>query len=156
MTRTTVQEVDVPTRIVRLPEVLARRADEAGTPVDRLRADPPRQNLANGAPIRGALPMMCLRVMPLLRCENDVGGRFTVCPIPDSHGTRHVSAEAAASYASAARPGVAGRAATADAGATPPADALVMAWGHACFHTPCPRRGRSRPSIPPGRLSARC
>ena len=31
-----------------------------------------------------------------------------------------------------------------------------MAWGHACFHTPCPRRGRSRPSIPPGRLSARC
>ena len=76
-----------------------RRADEAGTPAARPRADPPRQHLADGAPLRGALPMMCLRVMPLRRCENYVGGRFTVCPVPDSHETRRVSAEAAASYA---------------------------------------------------------
>ena len=29
-----------------------------------------------------------------------------------------------------------------------------MAWGRACFHTRCPRRGRSRPSIPAGRPSS--
>ena len=92
--------------------------------------------------------MTDLRVMPPLGRENDVGGRFTVCLVPDSHGTRRVSAEAAVSYAPAARPDVARRAAQAEMGATPPADALVMAWGRACFHTRCPRRGRSRLSKP--------
>ena len=57
--------------------------------------------------------------MPPLGCENDVGGRFTVCPVPNSHGTRRVSAEAAVSYAFAARPAVARRAAQAEMGATP-------------------------------------
>ncbi len=36
-------------------------------------------------------------------------------------------------------------AAEADMGATPLADALVMAWGRACFHTLCPPAG----SLPP-------
>ena len=89
--------------------------------------------------------MTDLRLMPPLGCENDVGGRFTVCPVPDSHGTRCVSAEAAVSYAFAARPDVAGRAATAEMGATPPADALVMAWAGAGFHKPCTAPGGSLP-----------
>ena len=98
--------------------------------------------------------MTGLRVMPLLRCENDAGGRFTAWPGPDSHAAHRISADTTASYASAARPDVARRAAQAETGATPPADALVMAWGRACFHTRCPRRGRSRPSIPAGRPSS--
>ena len=49
--------------------------DEAGTPAGWPRADPPQPHLANGAPLRGALPMTCLRVMPPLDWENDVGGR---------------------------------------------------------------------------------
>ena len=100
--------------------------------------------------------MMCLRVMPPLGRENDARGRFTAWPGPDSHGTHRVSDDTAASYAPAARPDVARRADEADTGATPPADALVMAWGHACFHTLCPRRGRSLPCIPPGRVSEPC
>ena len=72
--------------------------------------------------------MTDLRLMPPLGCENDVGGRFTVCPVPNSHGTRRVSAEAAVSYASAARPAVARRAAQAEMGATPQAEGLVRAW----------------------------
>ena len=43
--------------------------------------------------------MTDLRLMPPLGCENDVGGRFTVCPVPNSHGTCRVSDEAAVSYA---------------------------------------------------------
>ena len=94
--------------------------------------------------------MTDLRLMPPLGCENDVGGRFTVCPVPNSHGTRRVSAEAAVSYASAARPAVARRAAQAEMGATPPSDALVMAWAGAGFHKPCtaPGGGRSRSNDP--------
>ena len=89
--------------------------------------------------------MTDLRLMPPLGCENDAGGRFTVCPVPDSHGTPRVSAEAAVSYASAARPDVARRADEAEMGATPPADALVMAWGGAGFHKPCTALGGSLP-----------
>ena len=89
--------------------------------------------------------MTDLRLMPPLGCENDVGGRFTVCPVPNSHGTCRVSDEAAVSYASAARPAVARRAAQAEMGATPPADALVMAWGGAGFHKPCTAPGGSLP-----------
>ena len=55
-----------------------------------------------------------------------------------------------------ARPAAANGAAPTGTGATPPVDALVMAWGRACFHTRCPRRGRSRSSIPPGRVSEPC
>ena len=97
-----------------------------------------------------------MRVMPPLGRENDAGGRFTARPGPDSHAAHRISVYATASYASAARPDVARRADEAEMGATPPADALVMAWGRACFHTRCPRRGRSRPCIPPGRVPARC
>ena len=96
--------------------------------------------------------MTDLRLMPPLGCENDVGGRFTVCPVPNSHGTRRVSAEAAVSYASAARPAVARRAAQAEMGATPQAEGLVRARGRVCFHTPAPalQGGRSL-SINPSR-----
>ena len=82
--------------------------------------------------------MTDLRLMPPLGCENDVGGRFTVCPVADSRGTRRVSAEAAVSYAPAARPDVARRAAQAEMGATPQFEKLVRAWGQACVHTPVP------------------
>ena len=72
-------------------------------------------------------------------------GRFTVCPVPDSHGTRRVSAEAAVSYASAARPAVARRAAQAEMGATPQSEGLVRVRTQVCFHTPAPVPwGRSR------------
>ena len=101
--------------------------------------------------------MTDLRLMPPLGCENDVGGRFTVCPVPNSHGTRRVSAEAAVSYASAARPAVARRAAQAEMGATPQSEGLVRVRTQVCFHTPAPVPwGRSHPSIPTreGGLSA--
>ena len=97
------------------------------------------------APLRRALPMTGLRVMPPLRCENDAGGRFTTRPGPDSHGTHRVSADAAASYASAARPDVARRADEAEMGATPQAEGLVRAWGWVCFHTPVPALQGSLP-----------
>ena len=69
---------------------------------DRPRADPPRQHVANGAPLPGALPMTGRRLMPGPECENDTGGRFTTWPGGDSHGMPSVSADATASYASAA------------------------------------------------------
>ena len=100
--------------------------------------------------------MTGLRVMPPLDRENDAGSRFTEWLGLDSHGAHRICADATASYASAARPDVARRADEAEMGATPPTDALVMAWGRACFHTLCPRRGRSRSSIPPGRVSEPC
>ena len=89
--------------------------------------------------------MTDLRLMPPMGCENDVGGRFTVCPVPNSHGTRRVSAEAAVSYASAARPAVARRAAQAEMGATPQAKGLVRARSPACFHTLAPTLQGSLP-----------
>ena len=52
-----------------------------------------RQHLANGGPLRGALPMTGLRVMPRLECENDVRGRFTICPSGNSHGSPCLSAD---------------------------------------------------------------
>ena len=106
------------------------------------------QTLDEFGGLQGAIPMTGPRVMPPLGCENDTGGRFTVWPSCDSQRNDRVSEDAAASYASAPRPDVAGRAATAVMGATPPADALVVAWDRACFHTLRPRRGRSRPWIP--------
>ena len=129
-----------------------RRVEGTGSQASWPGADSPRHHLADRAPLRSALPMTDLRLMPPLGCENDVGGRFTVCPVPNSHGTRRVSAEAAVSYASAARPAVARRAAQAEMGATPPMDALVMAWAGAGFHNPAPALGggRSR-SIDPWR-----
>ena len=95
--------------------------------------------------------MTGLRVMPSLGRENDAGGRFTDWPGPDSHAAHRISADATASYASAARPDVARRADEADTGATPQAEGLVRARGPACFHTlPPPSKGRSR-SISPSR-----
>ena len=89
--------------------------------------------------------MTGLRVMPPLRCENDAGGRFTTRPGPESHGTHRVSADAAASYAFAAQPAVARRAAQAEMGATPQAEGLVRARGRACFHTLAPALRGSLP-----------
>ena len=76
-----------------------RRVEGTGSQASWPGADSPRHHLADRAPLRSALPMTDLRLMPPLGCENDVGGRFTVCPVPNSHGTRRVSAEAAVSYA---------------------------------------------------------
>ena len=115
-----------------------RRVEGTGSQASWPGADSPRHHLADRAPLRSALPMTDLRLMPPLGCENDVGGRFTVCPVPNSHGTRRVSAEAAVSYAPAARPDVARRAAQAEMGATPRPKGLVRARGHARFHTPVP------------------
>ena len=89
--------------------------------------------------------MTGLRVMPLLRCENDAGGRFTEWPGPDSHAAHRICADATASYASAARPDVARRADEADMGATPQAEGLVRAGGWVCFHTPVPALQGSLP-----------
>ena len=126
-----------------------RRVEGTGSQASWPGADSPRHHLADRAPLRSALPMTDLRLMPPLGCENDVGGRFTVCPVPNSHGTRRVSAEAAVSYASSARPDVAGRADEAEMGATPPFDALVMAWAGAGFHKPrTSPGGRSRSNDP--------
>ena len=105
-----------------------RRVEGTGSQASWPGADSPRHHLADRAPLRGALPMTDLRVMPPLDRENDARGRFTDWPGPDSHGTRRVSAEAAVSYASAARPAVARRAAQAEMGATPQAEGLVRAW----------------------------
>ena len=101
--------------------------------------------MTNGAPLRGALPMTGLRVMPPLRCENNAGGRFTTRPGPDSHGTHRVSADAAASYAFAAQPAVARRAAQAEMGATPQAEGLVRARSRVCFHNSAPALQGSLP-----------
>ena len=134
-----------------------RRVEGTGSQASWPGADSPRHHLADRAPLRSALPMTDLRLMPPLGCENDVGGRFTVCPVPNSHGTRRVSAEAAVSYASAARPAVARRAAQAEMGATPQSEGLVRVRTQVCFYTPAPVPwGRSHPSIPTreGGLSA--
>ena len=61
-------------RIVELKERARRQAGRG--------PDSPRHHLADRAPLRSALPMTDLRLMPPLGRENDVGGRFTVCPVP--------------------------------------------------------------------------
>ena len=84
-----------------------------------------------------------------LRCENDVGGRFTLWPSGDSHGAFRLSAGSVASCASASRLASAARAARTVTVATPQAEGLVRARGPACFHTlPPPSRGRSRSNDP--------
>ena len=93
--------------------------------------------------------MTGLPVMPLLHCENDVGGQFTLCPGSDSQGPARVSDYTATSYASVARPAVTGRTASAETGATPQAEGLVRARGRARFHTLTPPPGgRSRSNDP--------
>ena len=73
---------DGPERIVELSEQAHQQAG--------WRLNPRRQHLANGAPLRGALPMIRRPPMPRMGCENDVGGRFTDDPGRDSqrHGSR--------------------------------------------------------------------
>ena len=122
-----------------------RRVEGTGSQASWPGADSPRHHLADRAPLRSALPMTDLRLMPPLGCENDVGGRFTVCPVPNSHGTRRVSAEAAVSYAYTARPAVARRADEAEMGATPQAEGLLRARGQVCFHTLAPALRGSLP-----------
>ena len=122
---------------------------EQATPGGGPRADPLRQHLANGLPLRGAPPMTGLRVMPRLECENDVGGRFTLWPSRYSHGTSCLSASPVASYASAAKSVSAARAAPTSTGATPPSGCLVRHRGrwHVHAHATLPG-GRSRIRYP--------
>ena len=122
-----------------------RRVEGTGSQASWPGTDSPRHHLADRAPLRSALPMTDLRVMPPLGRENDVGGRFTEWPGPDSHGAYRICADATASYASAARPVVARRADEADTGATPQSEGLVRAWGWVCFHTPVPALQGSLP-----------
>ena len=134
-----------------------RRAYETGAPAAPTRVHPPRPHLADGASRGGSLPMTGARLTAGLRCENDVRGRFTLWPPGDSHRTFRRSAGAVASCASAARPGVAGRAARAVVGATPQSEGLVRARGQVWIHT-CPpaRQGVApTPAILPGRVSDR-
>ena len=93
----------------------------------------------------GCTPMTGLRVMPPPERENDVGGRFTLCPGSDSQGVSRLSAGAVTSYASAASSVSAAPAAQAEMGATPQSEGLVRARTQVCFHTPAPVPwGRSR------------
>ena len=95
--------------------------------------------------------MTDLRLMPPLGCENDVGGRFTVCP--SAGFTRDpLRIRRGGSVLRLQLPGRTwpdGQL-QAEMGATPPADALVMAWAGAGFHKPCtaPGGGRSRYNDP--------
>ena len=104
-----------------------RHAEEAGAPAGRPGTDPPRLHLANGAPFRGGLPMTVLRVMPLLECENDAGGRFTDDPGRDSrrHGSRFLCG--CCGYAWFCPVGGDAPDAPTGTGATPLRDALVRA-----------------------------
>ena len=99
--------------------------------------------------------MTGLRVMPPLGRENDAGSRFTTRPGPDSHAAHRISTDATASYASSARPDVAGRADEAEMGATPQSEGLVRAWGQVCFHTlgPALQGVAPVPMIPGGKAT---
>ena len=92
--------------------------------------------------------MTGLRLMPRLECENDTGGRFTDDPGRDSqrHGSRFLCG--CCGYTRFCPVGGDALGSPTGTGATPPVDALVMAWGGAGFHTlPPPSRGRSRPKM---------
>ena len=99
--------------------------------------------------------MISARAVPPLDCANDVGGQCAPRPSGDAHLRYGGSRCTAASCGSPPRPAVAGRAERTGTGATPPSDAPVVAWARVCLRTPRPRRGRSRPWIPAGRLVAR-
>ena len=88
----------------------------------------------------------------VLECENDEGGRFTIRPFGNSHRTLRPSACAVASCGLAARPPLAGRAASAVAGATPLAEGSVRHSGERVF-TPSPLMPGVAPAkwIPAGR-----
>ena len=111
--------------------------------------------MADRAPRRGSLPMSGARLTAALECANDAGVRFTLRRPGDSHGASRLSADAAASCASADRPASAVRAALTGTGATPPADALVMAWAGAGFHKPrtAPGGVAPVPMIPRGKAA---
>ena len=94
----------------------------------------------------GALPMTGLRVMPPPEGENDAGGQFTDDPGRDSqrHGSRFLCG--CCGYAWCCPVGGDAPDAPTGTGATPPMDALVMAWAGAGFHNPAPGPGgRSLP-----------
>ena len=89
------------------------------------------------------------RLEAALDCANDAEGGCALRPPGDAHACNGASPYAATSCGFASRPAKAGRDARPVMGATPPADALVVAWGHACFHTPVPSPRGSLPSIDP-------
>lgn len=93
-----------------------------------------------------------------LECENESRNRFTVRAVPGSHRRRRRSAGAATSFASAARPDVAGWAALAPLGATHQCEGLVRVRGRVCLRTPNPEPFGSlayQQSVPEGSRSPR-
>ena len=86
------------------------------------------------------------RLTAALECANDARVRFTLRRPGDSHGASRLSADAAASCASADRPASAVRAAPSEAVATPQSEGLVRARTQVCFHTPAPALLGSLPS----------
>ena len=69
------------------------------------------------------------RLTAALECANDAGGRCALWPSGDAHACYGVSHDTTTSCAFAAGSVSAARAALTGTGATPPVDALVMAWG---------------------------
>ncbi len=126
-------------------------------PRGRCEGEGPPSPRAGSAIRRARIAFAEARALPLvtvLERENDEGGRFTIRPFGDSHRTFRSSACAVASCGLAARPPVAGRAASAVAGATPLAEGSVRHSGE-CVFTPSPPCLGVAPasSIRPGRVS---
>ena len=98
-----------------------------------------RRTSGSASGSRRAAAMTGVRHMAALGCENDVGGRCTLWPSGDAHGTSGLSAGGVASYASAAGSVSAARAAPTGTGATQQAEGLVRVRGQVCIYTPAPR-----------------
>ena len=91
------------------------------------------------------------RLTAALECANDAGGRCALWPSGDAHACYGVSHDTATSYAFAAGSVSAARAALTGTGATPQAEGLVRARGHACLHTLAPALQGSLPIMNPWR-----
>ncbi len=78
------------------------------------------------------------RLVPALQRESCSRGRFTDGPVRDPHGHGSLAFAATAVTPRAAQRAAARRAASRDTRATPQAEGLVRARGHARFHTPVP------------------
>ena len=97
------------------------------------------------------------RLMAALECANDAGGRCALWPSGDARRCCGVGRDTATSCAYAAGSVSAARAAPTGTGATPQSEGLVRVRGQVCLRT-CPRPPgvAPEPSIPPGRVPARC
>ena len=103
---------------------------------------------------RRSRAMTGARLTAALECANDAGGRCALWPSGDAHACYGVSHDRATSCVFAAGSVSAARAALTGTGATPPSGCLVRHRGGLTCARTChpPRRGRSRPDIPPGRV----